>query len=219
MIGELPYEHGLAVRGGFNFGAGEAAPPGPSGRPAKALLLVGNIGATFWRHFEGWRNAQGTRMENPLDTWSRLVIEAAGERIGARTVLPNDRPFLPFQQWAMRAELLRPSPLGILMHPRYGLWHAYRGALLFDRELPLEPAARPIHLCDQCADKPCLRACPVHAHAPPHFAHQKCLSHVRSEAGEACRSVGCLDRNACPAATEYRYPPAVQKFFMDAFAA
>ena len=29
----------------------------------------------------------------------------------------------------MRAEGLKPSPLGVLVHPDFGLWHGYRGAI------------------------------------------------------------------------------------------
>ena len=88
--------------------------------------------------------AERSRQElaNPLDTWSREVIGEVAEEFGARAVSPSDRPYLPFQQWAMRAEGLRPSPLGILMHPEYGLWHAYRGALLFDVEIPIQAPQR-----------------------------------------------------------------------------
>ena len=42
----------------------------------------------------------------------------------------------------MRAEGLKPSPIGILMHPQFGLWHAYRGALLFDVEIELRRLAQ-----------------------------------------------------------------------------
>lgn len=209
---------GLTLRGGFNFEERDEAPKGASGRPAKAVLLVGNVGGAFWPYFQRWRDAQGTHSENPLDEWSRQVIETAGATIGARVVLPNDRPFLPFQQWAMRAEKLRASPLGILMHPEYGLWHAYRGALLLDTELLSEERPASVHLCDECLEKPCLKACPVHAHHVAGFAYERCLEHVRSEAGAECMSAGCLDRNACPYGTQYRYPRAVQQFFMDAFA-
>jgi epoxyqueuosine reductase QueG len=125
---------------------------------------------------------------------------------------------LPFQQWAMRAEGLKPSPLGILIHPRYGLWHAYRGALLFDAELPVIEAENPIHLCDACVGKPCLKACPAEAYSEAGFAYEACLSHVRGRNGEPCRIGGCLDRNACPYGTDYRYPPEVQAFHMKAFA-
>ena len=102
-----------------------------------------------------------------------------GGKFGARAVSPSDRPYLPFQQWAMRAEGLRPSPLGILMHPQYGLWHAYRGALLFDVEISIEAPRAVIHLCDLCDGKPCLKACPVDAYSPDRVRTMDCLGHVR----------------------------------------
>ncbi len=36
--------HGLLLRGGFNFLPDDKAPPGPSGKPARAVLLIGNAG-------------------------------------------------------------------------------------------------------------------------------------------------------------------------------
>ena len=133
-------QHGLIPRGGFNFSPDETAPSGPAGSPAKSILLVGQAGDAPWPHFLRWRRAQAQNLANPLDTWSRQVIGDVAKQFGACAVSPSDRPYLPFQQWAMRAEGLKPSPLGILMHPRYGLWHAYRGALLFDVELPIQAA-------------------------------------------------------------------------------
>ena len=103
------------------------------------------------------------------------------------------------------------------MHP-HTLWHAYRGALLFDVELPITMHEKPIHLCDACVGKPCLKACPADAYSPAGFAYQNCLDHVRGPNGLACRTGGCLDRNACPYGTAYRYPREVQAFHMAAFA-
>jgi len=210
--------NGLILRGGFNFAPGEAPPPGPSGTPAKSVLLVGQAGAAPWPHFLRWREKQSRTIANPLDTWSRDVIGTVAKTFGARAVSPSDKPYLPFQQWAMRAEGLKPSPLGILMHPQYGLWHAYRGALLFEQELPVQAAEAAPHLCDTCVEKPCLKSCPVDAYAAQGFAYQSCLAHVRGANGGPCRSGGCLDRNACPYGTAYRYPPEVQAFHMAAFA-
>ncbi|MET2826308.1 4Fe-4S dicluster domain-containing protein [Mesorhizobium shangrilense] len=209
---------GLIVRGGFNFTAGDASPIGLSGALAKSALLVGQAGAAPWPHFLRWREKQPQAVANPLDTWSRQVIGAVADAFGARAVSPSDKPYLPFQQWAMRAEGLKPSPLGILMHPRYGLWHAYRGALLFEDELPIEVPQAAIHLCDACVGKPCMKACPVDAYSAEGFAYQSCLAHVRGATGEPCRSGGCLDRNACPYGTAYRYPAEVQAFHMASFA-
>ncbi|MEQ1950580.1 hypothetical protein [Mesorhizobium sp. CN2-181] len=209
---------GLIARGGFDFLPDEDAPPGPNGAPAKAVLLVGQAGAGAWPHFLAWRERQPAGLANPLDTWARQTIGAVAERFGARAVSPSDRPYLPFQQWAMRAEGLKPSPLGILMHPEYGLWHAYRGALLFDVALDFPQAEKPIHLCEGCLGKPCMKACPVGAHSDAGFDHEGCLRFVRGAAGQDCMEGGCLDRNACPYGTAYRYPARVQAFHMQAFA-
>ncbi len=209
---------GLILRGGFIFADGEAAPFGPTGLSAKSALLVGQAGAAPWPHFLRWREKQPQTMTNPLDAWSREVIGAVAKDFGARAVSPSDRPYLPFQQWAMRAEGLKPSPLGILMHPQYGLWHAYRGALLFEDEIALPEVQEAIHLCDACVEKPCLKSCPVDAYSLDGFAYQACLAHVRGANGEPCRTGGCLDRNACPYGTAYRYPPEVQAFHMASFA-
>jgi ferredoxin len=199
--------HGLIIRGGFNFASEEPV-------SARSILLVGHGGAGYWPHFQAWR-AQNDGVGDPLDTWSRQVIDEVANAVDARAVYPSDRPYMPFQQWAMRAEGLRPSPLGILIHPEFGLWHAYRGALLFDRALVLGEAPTTRHLCDDCPDKPCLTACPVGAFSAGGYDVRACRLHVRGE-GERCHEAGCLARNACPHDT-HRYPAEVQTFHMDAF--
>ncbi len=209
-IGAALAADGLILRGGFAFGDDERA-------PAKSVLLVGNAGAAYWRHFARWRDAQPVGLEDPLDTWSRQVIGGVAERFGARAVSPSDRPYAPFQQWAMRAEGLQPSPLGILMHPDYGLWHAFRGALLFDREIALPAQGNRAHPCNACAAKPCLGACPVDAFSTAGFDHAACRAHVRGPHGPACRERGCLARNACPIGADHRYPDHVQTFHQRAF--
>lgn len=210
-------EYGLILRGGFLFDAQDEPPPGPSGIPAKAVVLVGQAGAAPWPHFMRWRASQQVDLANPLDDWSREVIGNIAVMFGARAVGPNDRPYLPVQSWAMRAEGLRPSPLGVLMHPLYGPWHAYRGILLFDRAISFPSRTVAAHLCDSCAEKPCLSSCPVDAYSREGFAYQACLAHVRGPNGQVCRTTGCLDRNACPYGTAYRYPAEVQAFHMRSF--
>lgn len=210
--------NGLILRGRVMFAEGEEAPSGLSGNPVGSALLVGQAGAAPWPHFLRWRERRPQTIANPLDTWSRQVIGAVAEKFGARAVSPSDRPYLPFQQWAMRAEGLKPSPLGILMHPQYGLWHAYRGALLFEDQIAVDASQASIHLCDACVEKPCMKSCPVDAYSREGFAYQSCLAHVRGANGSPCRTGGCLDRNACPYGTAYRYPSDVQAFHMAAFA-
>lgn len=211
---------GLVLRGGLNFEPGEPRPPGPGGAPAAAVLLVGNVGAGYWPVFTRWLDRQATPPADPLDQWSRAVIARAAAQVGARVAMPSDRPFAPFQQWAMRAGGLKPSPLGLLMHPRYGLWHAYRGALLFDAPLPGTVRPGPDgpggHPCDSCAAKPCLHACPVAAHTAADFAAAACIAHARGPRGGACARQ-CLARDACPHGRAWRYPAEVLAFHQRAF--
>lgn len=209
--------YGLMLRGGFDFDDGENAPDAVSGRPARSALLVGHAGDGFWPHFQAWLKGRAVMPADPLDTWSREVIGEVATSFGARAVSPSDRPYLPFQQWAMRAEKLSPSPLGILMHPQYGLWHAYRGALLFGDGPVTGKASTVEHPCENCAGRPCLGACPVGAFSRDGYDAATCRSHVNSSMD--CAIQGCHARNACPVGGAYRYRAEVQRFHMKAFAA
>lgn len=210
---------GLMPLGGFVFREGDDRPAARSGVPAAAIVLVGHAGSSFWPHFAEWRRGQGDALSDPLDAWSKLVIGAVADRQGLRAVFPSDRPWLPFQQWAMRAQGIKPSPLGLLIHPRYGLWQAFRGAVLFDRppaDLPMTPAAR--HPCDSCVDRPCLSTCPVGAFNGADYDVASCRRHVTGPDGAPCLSGGCLARLACPVGREFAYLPEQQAFHMAAFA-
>lgn len=203
---------GMRLRGGFHPDAGEISPE--SGRPVATVLLVGHVGSAIWEPFSAARTAG----PDPLDRWSRGVIEAAGERFGARTVMPSDGPpYWPFQRWAMRSEPVSPSPLGILVHPEYGLWHGYRGALLFGQRLDL-PDPLPVESpCASCPDRPCLAACPVGAFSGDGYDVPSCRAHLRSGEGGDCLGGSCLARRACPVGRAYRYEPAHAAFHMAAF--
>ncbi len=204
---------GMFVRGAFH--------PVDSDRVrqrAKTLVLLGNAGAAMWRAFQ----AQATDMSasHPLDTWIRKVVEAVGIRFGAEAVFPFDGPpFAPFQRWATRAEAVHASPLGILIHPTYGLWHAYRGALAFRQLWPLPPRQAAPNPCESCHDRPCLRGCPVGAFRAAGYDVPACVAHVRSSAGRACIDRGCRARLACPVGADYRYELAQAMFHMRGFLA
>lgn len=208
-------EFGLMPRGGFSIAEDEAAPSGPSGGPTRSVLLVGHGGGTIWPHFTAWLKAQEHDPDDPLDAWSRDVINGIAVRFGARAVYPFDKPWLPFQQWAMRAEGLKPSPLGILMHPRFGLWHAYRGALLFDVDISIQAPGNPIHLCDVCGGKDCMNSCPAGAVSGADFDAEACAGWLRSDDGKPCRFGGCVARAACPHG-DFRYGAEQAAFHMAA---
>jgi hypothetical protein len=202
---------GLVQRGAFHPRAEDAVPALADGRPAGTLVLVGNAGPDMWRAFARARPSG----PDPLDRWSAIQLAEVASGSGARVLLPSE-PW-PFLRWAHRAGGVHPSPIGILIDPDFGLWHAYRGALAFAERLGLfVPDARPSP-CSSCADQPCLTTCPVDAFSAGAYDVEACVGHVGSPDGSACLLEGCLARRACPVAPAARYEPAQARFHMEAF--
>ncbi|GLR49135.1 ferredoxin [Shinella yambaruensis] len=210
--------HGLFLRGTVNFAGDEAAPDLADGRPAASVALVGNIGSSIWPAFSRWRAERADRGgPDPLDAWSKEVVQAVAAAAGATAWFPSDPPWQPFQRWAMRAEGLKASPLGILIHPVYGLWHGYRGALGFSMPIADAPLRAAPHPCAHCRDKPCLTACPAGAVRLDMFDVPACRAHLRMPVGQGgCMVAGCLSRAACPVGAAYRYDEAQLRFHMAA---
>jgi len=201
---------GIAMRGIAAFAEGDG-PLLADGRHARSVLLLGNIGGSIWPAFSRWAHIH--RGPDPLDRWSKAVIRPLAEDLCARAYFPSDPPWQPFQRWAMMAEGMKASPLGLLIHPQFGLWHGYRGALGFADVL--EATAHVAgHPCDACAEKPCLNACPANAVSEAAFDVRACRDYL-GEAGQGrCMEEGCEARNACPVGKAYRYPPAQLQFHM-----
>ena len=201
------HQQGLHVLGAFN----PADPNAP-----KNAVLIGNVGQNMWRVFSKSPEYLDSDL-NPMDRWSNRIIGEIAERYQAEPHYPFEQPYQPFQQWAAQATGMRSSPLGMLIHPEYGLWHAFRGALVFDQVVPFSKVAEFTHPCDTCRDKPCLSACPVDAFDGNSFDVVGCRDYLPSDAGQACMSGGCKARNACPIGTEYRYSDEQIRFHMAAF--
>lgn len=207
------------MRGAFHPlpGEFEQAPPSIA---AGTIVLLGFTGGRQWQHFARAAEARDG-LEHPLDRWSRRVIAALAREFGALDVYPSGTPAapLPFQRLALRSEPVHQSPIGLLIHERWGLWHAYRGALILPSALDLPPPScvPGRHPCASCDSKPCLTACPVEAFRPGGFDLQACVDHVLSEAGQECRERGCLARRACPVGGEFRYGAEQARFHLQAF--
>ncbi len=209
---------GLVPRGGFHPSGEDRLPPLPSGATGRTLLLLGMAGRGAWDAFA--RSAEGAQdaSTDPLDAWTRRIVAELAGRLGALPLFAFEGPpYWPFQRWAMRAEPVALSPLGILIHPDFGLWHAYRAALLFGERLQLpawEPRPSP---CQSCAGRPCLSACPVAAFTGSSYRVEACADHIRAPAGAMCMEEGCRARDACPVGRAYRYPAEQIRFHMEAF--
>ena len=162
--------------------------------PWRSVWLVGPAPGLFWRNFSNSKEARDGAPD-PIDRWSRRVAQKIAQDYGLEAVFPfGDPPDQPFLHWALRSGTFFSSPIGLLVHPHFGLWASFRFGLL-----SVEYAVTSLHSspCTGFAE-PCRTRCPVDAFADG-FDAQKCARHVRSEAGLACRKQGCLARHACPA--------------------
>ncbi|WP_395688076.1 ferredoxin [Aestuariivirga sp.] len=190
--------------------------PGPADHApenAKFLILIGNTGPEMFRRF-----ARESGVATKLDAWTREAVSGLAADLGATAVYPFDTdPPWPFLSWARRGGAGHVSPLGLNIHSVYGLWHAYRAALLFPVVFDLTPPSPGSHPCETCVGRPCLSACPVGAFDGAGYDVQACAKHLAREEGQACMARGCLARHACPVGQGFAYAPAQASYHMRAF--
>ena len=208
---------GLSLRGGFESEAVDALPHPLQGKATATVLLIGNAGLAMWKAFSGSVQAHDGE-PHPLNRWTRHHMDALAHAVRGMALYPFDAtPAWPFQQWAARCEPVHPSPLGMFIHPEYGLWHAYRAAIVLAERMDLpstQPVASP---CQTCAERPCLSACPVGAFSASGYDVPACARHLQSPAGANCLQGGCLARRTCPVGMAYQQLPAQNAFHMRAF--
>lgn len=182
---------------------------------ARSIVVIGNGGSGLWRAFTahaarnpGWRDR-----DNPLDDFTLDVIEryviVAVRTLGARCVavypFMSGGPTLNFMEAAKLAGLAGPSILGVVVHPEYGPWIAFRAALILDVELDQPGAALGFDPCPTCTARSCISACPADAVTfPAGWDIPRCLTYrVESEADCAPR---CHARAGCVLGPAHRYP-------------
>ncbi|HEX4209843.1 MAG TPA: hypothetical protein VHY56_05585, partial [Candidatus Binataceae bacterium] len=155
----------------------------------------------------GWRDRT-----HPLDDFTRGLIENQIEPImrergvSSTSVYPFiGEPTLNFIALGKLAGLGAPSLLGVLIHPVYGPWIAFRAALLLDFALDQPGEAAGFDPCPRCVSRSCITACPASAvNFPAGWDIPACLTH-RVEAETDCAS-RCHARVACVIGPDHRYP-------------
>ena len=161
------------------------------------VLCIGNAGPDMFRPL---CRANAIRrwtvsMTGPARRWTGSPADSVPP---PRSIRSTSRP-LPFLTWARRAggwAMFRRS--ASTSTRTYGLWHAFRAALLFERDPDLPAMAAAPNPCDSCRAKPCLSACPVGAFDGEGYDVAACARHLMAPAGDDCMAQGCLARRACP---------------------
>lgn len=198
----------LDIFGAFHPTADDATPTG-----CKTLLLLGPLEPGFWAEFKASTEFQdGT--PNPLDRWSKSLVNPWASRHNATALFPSDGPPYPaFISWAKRSERAWISPVGLLVHDVAGLFLSYRAAVALPVRIELPTTGS--SPCQSC-HKPCQSACPVGAMANEYNV-AGCKTHLNTGAGVACMETGCLVRTACPAGQNYGRLDEQSAFHMAAF--
>ena len=202
-------ELGMAVVGSFAVEDDDQLEGG-------SVVLVGNAGSAIWPVFQGSNEAKDGQ-PHPMDRWSKRVLGVLAREHGAGILFPSDGPpYQPFQRWAVRANpAIAPSPIGIAIHPKWGLWWALRAAIIWPDELPQANTGAGEVPCTSCLDKPCLAGCPAGAFGSGRYDVAACASYVTP--GTACFKGPCAARASCPVGGGFRYEPAHAAFHMNAF--
>ena len=199
------------------FGAFHAAPGDDLPAGTGTLVLLGPHEPGFWPAVSAAPEFRDGAPD-PLDRWSRRVIGDLAAEAGGTPLYPfGGPPYRPFIRWAERSGRAWPSPVGLLVHDRAGLFVSYRGALALPErlDLPPPPAAPP---CDACETKPCLSACPVGALGGAEgYRLDACHAYLDTSPGADCMTQGCAVRRGCPVSETYGRLAAQSAFHMAAF--
>jgi len=175
------------------------------------LIMIGHGGNLMWRHL----SEHGLQGDDPVDDYSvRLARRFVAEFLDDCDchVLYPGKVQVPLQKLGTVAGWHHASPLGLGVNAEYGPWFGYRVVLLVQAEIPVSVDPAGPSPCDSCADKPCVRTCPVDALSPAAMPDVAvCVDHRMSNGSECAYT--CLARHACPAGSPHRYGEEQTRYF------
>lgn len=181
------------------------------------VVLLGNAGPEWWPIFSASAEARDSDA-NPMDRFSQRLGDQLAFEFDCQVAYPfGGPPYQPFLKWAAQSGSSFPSVLGPMIHPEYGMWHAYRAALILKLDNP--PAAKAgVSPCQTCQDKPCLKTCPVDAIGSGDYDVKACVTHlINNDRQSQCSGKGCLARRSCPIGQDYIYRLEQAGFHMASF--
>ncbi len=182
---------------------------------AHAAIVIGQGGGAFWSAYRDHvaRHPGWEARADPLDDFTTEIMErdvlrlARDAGVAAELRLPfrASAPPVSFVHLAEAAGLGRRGIVGVLIHPEFGPWIALRGALLVDEDVSAPRPAAHFDPCPDCADRPCIAACPGAAvHHPEGWDVPRCIAHRVAERADCTDR--CHARAACVYGRAHRYP-------------
>lgn len=211
QILDMAGQYHLDIFGGFHPDDHDKVPEG-----TKTLIMLGPKEPGFWVYLTSQEEFR-KELTNPLDRWSKRVIDLIGNKTNGKPVYPfGGPPYHPFMTWALKTGRSWHSPVQFLVHDTAGLLVSFRGVLAYQDHiiLPRPPSQSP---CATCEEKPCIAACPVGVLTPDIYDADGCRSYIGSTDGQECLSMGCQVRRICPVSQNYQRDPRQSEFHQIAF--
>lgn len=178
------------------------------------LCLIGHGGRKLWTQLNHPLKVD----QHPIDQYTmKAVAQFSSQTLKDDNVIilyPSDQFVAPLQRMGRALQLTHQSLLGIDIHQQYGLWFAYRCALLTKADIP-EVLPSPFRSpCEDCQAKPCQTACPASAvgQTGQEFKLSSCIDYRRAKTSSCVDR--CLSRLACPVGQEHRYTPEQLRYHM-----
>ena len=185
-------------------------------------IIFASIGQGWFAQFQRSTFAQDG-LADPMDRYTKALfseIFADCDR-NKKLIYPFDKPdYPPFQSWVKQAQssITEPNstqaPFGMLIHPVFGQWMAFRAALVSHKPWPHHAFWQISAMdsnkvnCHNCSDQnqaaPCSKPCPIKAITiEKGYDFNACRDYLRSTPDAPCHQQGCLARLACPAGSNY----------------
>jgi len=183
----------------------------PHAKNYQQLILVGHGGSKMWSVMRD----QIKKKTDPIDEYSVncvrqwMHIECPENRY--EIIYPSGELAIPLTKLGVLAGWQQESPLLIGINRRWGLWFAYRVALLADTNFEVvvaegsvfDPSVKQSSPCTNCVGKECVQACPAKAIKGNKLDLNTCVVY-RQEDASLCKD-RCVARLSCPVKTEHQY--------------
>lgn len=179
---------------------------------AVTAIVVGNGGGAFWRAFRAACAGSPALAADPdpLDRFTEACVDQAVRRVAGGVSCRVLYPFrfasepVSFLRLAAVAGLGTAGRVGVLLHPEYGPWIAFRAAVLVPFAVDAPRPAEGFDPCPGCVERACMPACPAGAVSDDGWDIPRCAAYRAREA-DGC-AAGCHARVACVIGRAHRYP-------------
>ncbi len=176
----------------------------------RSVAVFANGGTALWNSFIRDLRSHPENLKDyvhPFDRFVKRLVSASDpnppeSRRWIMCAAESD-VFLDFRVLGLEAGLGENSLMGMLIHPKYGLWMGLRAALLTTEDLSVFFTRPEKHsICASCDDKPCILACPAQAVSEQGWNVELCARQHRVDV--TCHGI-CHSRKICPVGEEHRH--------------